>query len=80
MPMIKSHYVPTVLSQKLSITAKPERVYVYRRDNKDPVVANVGQIAAVKVSYRAKLITTGKESDVVEKTNGDVRFWSRNQF
>lgn len=64
--MIKSHYVPQFYLKNFSITGKPERVYVYRRDHKDPVDMDVGKVAAVKGFYSAKLVTTGEESEAIE--------------
>jgi Protein of unknown function (DUF4238) len=65
--MVKSHYVPQFYLRNFSIRGKPGRVYVYRRDNKGAVDIDVGKIAAVKGFYTAKSITTGGDSDIVEK-------------
>lgn len=58
--MVKSHFVPQFYLKNFSIAGKPERVYVYRRDNKDPVDTRVRRIAAIKGFYSVTLVKTGE--------------------
>jgi hypothetical protein len=65
--MVESHYVPQFYLRNFSITGRPDRVFVYRRDNRDPVDMNVRNIAVVKDFYSVTLEETGEESDMIEE-------------